>query len=337
MSNFILNLVHRGAGLTPSVVHPSLPPVLPPDRSAENALQPGLEARAVEDASEEMPMPSAPAPSPPAVPGSRHASVQSSLQSSATDTPGVQLQASRASEAVLLQPRVEPAMPPPVVPTPAVSPVGSPPAEGSLSTPTRSEPETAPVASATAAAPMLTHNRAATPSPVAQAGALSVRSDGGIARGTPASEDRATSAFPFPGPPQATQPSRRFPEEFSGHRTVATVTPAVTDATPHAAGAPRPETGAQVPSIAPRATLPQAIVRPAQGTEAAPPFSTLTERTATPVEPPAIHVRIGTIEVRATTPPAPPPAPVVAPRGLTTRWCAATGTGDTTEGTHGRL
>ncbi len=316
MSNFILNLVQRGAGLTPSVVHPSLPLVLPPDRSAENTLQPGPEARAVDDASAEMPMPSAPAPTPPAAPESGHASVQSSLQSSATDTPGIQLQASGASEAVPPQPRAEQAILSPVVPTPAVSPVGSLPAEGSFSTPTRPEPETAPVASATAATPTPTHSRAATPSLVAQAETISVRSDEGTARSTPAREDRAMSSFPFPRPPQAMKPPHRFPEEFSEHRTVGTVTQAVADATSQVDGAPRPDTGTQVPSISPRATLPHAIVRAAQGTEAAPSLPTPTERTVTPAEPPAIHVRIGAIEVRATTPPTPPPPAVVAPRGF---------------------
>lgn len=316
MSNFILNLVQRGAGLTPSMVHPSLPPVLPPDRSIENILQPGSEARTVDEASEEILAPSAPAPTLPAAPESRHASTQFSPHSNATDLPGVQLQASGAREAVPSQPRVEQAVFSPVAPTPAVSSVGSLREDWSFSTPTRSEPETAPVTSPTAAPPTPIHRKAATSSPVAQAEAISGRSDEGSARSTPAQEDRAMSSFPFPRSPQEAKPLHRFPEEFSEHRPVTTVTQSIAGATPHADGAPKPETGMQVPSISPRANLPHAIVRPAQGTETATPFSIPMERTVAPAEPPTIQVRIGTIEVRATTPPAPSPPPVVASQGF---------------------
>jgi hypothetical protein len=46
-------------------------------------------------------------------------------------------------------------------------------------------------------------------------------------------------------------------------------------------------------------------------------FPTLAEPAATPSEPPSIQVRIGTIEVRATTPPAPPvPAPAPTSQGF---------------------
>lgn len=60
----------------------------------------------------------------------------------------------------------------------------------------------------------------------------------------------------------------------------------------------------------------QAIIEPAPTSERPFALPTMTEPAVTPSEPRPIQVRIGTIEVRATTPPAPTPPPAPKHQGF---------------------
>lgn len=304
MSDFILNLVQRGAGLGPRVAQqPPLRPDFAPDAGAAQATKAEPETAPVNEATLEMrsatvSRSASPAATPPSTAPVRveatpsatppaetlHRRSQGPAPSSPrrplTDTMSSLEEVSRPVEAVTLQPEqgvtghtpeisLTPAEPQPPNPQDTPKPVS----------PTVPAPRIEPT--------------------------LQVPGD------TPKSSQPSHSP-PLPPPAESAPRPQAPPKPFASLEIGAVAMPPAirTRPMPEAPEATEPGAVAQVQAAAPHSTTTSSsLIRP--GSPQRPMFPTLLEAAVTPSEPRPIQVRIGTIEVRASTPP--PPAPPRAP------------------------
>lgn len=286
MSNFLLNLARRGAGLAPVVtLQPPFVPPFAPDLGTAHASESEPEMASVDTATPEVPMSSATALAkmPPAEPPHRRSQerVPSSLVQPPTGTVAAQVRVSQPVKPATPQPEeassaaVEPRTPPPHhTPKPVSLPGPSP----------RIEP------------------------------AVQVSNDTPRSGHPPDSLRRPLEQMP-PAEPAHRLPTP--PDAFDRSETGPIAVPAATHTTPMptAQEAPESEVVAQVQPATPHvADISTPIIRPAPTQP--PMFPAPVELAITPSEPRSIQVRIGTIEVRATTPPSPAPLPAPTPRGF---------------------
>lgn len=290
MSNFVLNLARRGAGLAPAVAfRPPFVPFFAPNLGTAHTTEP-------EPATAEVPTHSGPAPAVVSVPPPRpatpaetpHQPPQSPHPSSSSQ-PRAGTAAPRSQSS---QP-VEPATPQP----------------GQRASLTAAELQTpTPHHTPTPASPPVPPPRI---EPTAQV-------SGDTRKSSHPADSPAIAAAQ--SPPAESAPRPQAPRRALGRSEPdPTTTQAATRTTlmPEAREAPEPEAIAKVqPTMPPasRVTHPPVITpAPVQS----PMFPIPAEPTVSPSEPCSIQVRIGTIEVKASTPPSPPvPPPAPTPQGF---------------------
>ncbi len=314
MSDFILNLVRRGAGLAPVVaLQPPFMPGFAPDIGAAHPAEPGSERAPVGEDRPELPVqtqaeatsvqaqlsPAAALSSP--IPASADAApppsslVRTSPLPLPVDTESAQEPLPKPAEPAAAQPNtevsstaVEPAAPQPQeeVPLTAAEPQSSPPRRTRLpASPSVSMPRAEPT----------------------------VQMPGDTSKPEPS----LPAILPTPSQPAARpQPARDLPTK---PKTGPVAMPAAIYPIPthEMRETSEGETVAQVqPATTPPATARgQAIIKPAPVTQPSPTTLTMVEPAIPRPEPRPIQVRIGTIEVRATTPPISRP-PTPAPQGF---------------------
>jgi hypothetical protein len=288
VSDFILNLARRGAGLAPVVaLQPPFTPASAPDVGTAHATEPRSE-RAPRD----------------------------------EDRPELQVRVEPPSSQAQVSPAAAPPSPVPAPPTPPppqarTSPLPPPagisdvaPAQEPVPQPTepavpRPEEESAyPTTAAEPQSSPLQHTRP--PAPLTAP----------MPRAEPAVQISGEPFSPAPSRPAAQPQPTPLPTQPETN--LAAMPTAVRPTLAHETrGASEGETVAHVqPATPPMTPARQAIIKPAPASERPFALPTMMGPTVTPSEPRPIQVRIGTIEVRATTPPAPTPPPAPKPQGF---------------------